>query len=43
VSARYVCDSCGYRGVDPDARCADQVLCAACGEPVLADVDDERD
>jgi hypothetical protein len=39
VPVHYLCDSCGYRGFDPTAESADEVLCEACGEPVLADPD----
>lgn len=37
MSVRYLCDSCGFHGVDPTAHNADEVLCEVCGEPVLAD------
>jgi rubredoxin len=40
MAVRYVCDSCGYRGFDPRAGTADEVLCNQCGEPVLTDLDD---
>jgi hypothetical protein len=39
MSVRYLCDSCGFRGVDPRAASADEVLCEVCGEPVLDDPD----
>ncbi|HZC73385.1 MAG TPA: hypothetical protein VE442_22000 [Jatrophihabitans sp.] len=39
MSIKYVCDSCGYRGVAHDADTADQVQCEMCGEPVLEDLD----
>jgi hypothetical protein len=34
MATGYVCDHCGYEGVDPDARSSDEVLCPMCGEPV---------
>lgn len=40
MAVRYLCDSCGHRGVDPEAATADEVLCEVCGEPVLVDPDD---
>jgi hypothetical protein len=40
MAVRYLCDNCGFHGVDPVATTSDQVLCSQCGEPVLADPDD---
>jgi DNA-directed RNA polymerase subunit RPC12/RpoP len=39
MAVRYVCDTCGHRGVDAAASSADEVLCEVCGEPVLEDLD----
>jgi hypothetical protein len=39
MPVRYLCDSCGYRGVDQAAGSVEEVLCEQCGEPVLADHD----
>lgn len=39
MAVRYLCDSCGYRGFDPNAGTADEVLCEQCSEPVLSDPD----
>lgn len=30
---RYVCQVCGYEGVDLDEDDLDRVLCSQCGEP----------
>ena len=40
MAVRYLCDSCGHQGVDPDASTPEEVLCELCGEPVLPDPDD---
>ena len=38
---RYLCDSCGHRGVDDSAATIEQAVCSECGEPVLDDPYDE--
>jgi DNA-directed RNA polymerase subunit RPC12/RpoP len=30
---RYICQLCGYQGVDQDETDLDRVQCAMCGEP----------
>jgi hypothetical protein len=36
---RYVCQACGYEGVDPDEDDLDRVQCSQCGEPAAERVD----
>lgn len=43
MAVRYVCDNCGFRGLEPDAETADMLLCEMCGEPVMEDRDRVRD
>jgi hypothetical protein len=32
---RYICQACGYEGVDEHETSIDRVLCEVCGEPVM--------